>query len=45
MKNNILLEEEEYNETFKILKSDMKFLKEQDIELNFKLHLFVVSIV
>ena len=43
VKNNILLEEEEYNETFKILKSDMKFLKEQDIELNFKLHLFVVN--
>lgn len=43
VKNNILLEEEEYNETFKILKSDMKFLKDQDIELNFKLHLFVVN--
>lgn len=43
VKNNILLEEEEYNETFKILKSDMRFLRDQEIELNFKLHLFILN--
>ena len=43
VKNNIKLEEEEYQETLSILKSDMKFLKKMGYELNCKLHLFIVN--
>ena len=43
VKNNIELEDDEYNETIKILKEDMEFLKTQNFELNFNLNLIVVN--
>ena len=43
VKNNIILEKDEYNEIIKILKEDMEFLKTQNFELDFNLNLIVVN--
>lgn len=43
VKNNIYLAENEYNETIKTLKSDLKFLKSHQYDQNFFLNLFVLN--
>ena len=43
VKNNIILNDDDYNNTVNILKNDMKFLRTQNLELNFNLNLIVVN--
>ena len=43
IKDNIELQEDEYNEIVLILQNDMNFLKSQNIELDFELNLFIIK--